>query len=94
MDARIAEPRADLVPAALLDQVVAYFRPRRVILDDDAPREMLTSRAGYEARKSYLQPADVIPCREAVFVRKARIPGTLSHEAALEGIVIYERLPP
>ena len=65
-----------------------------VILDDDAPREMLTSRAGYEARKSYLQPADVIPCREAVFVRKARIPGTLSHEAALEGIVIYERLPP
>ena len=32
MDAQIAEPRADLVPAALLHPVVAYFRPRRVIL--------------------------------------------------------------
>jgi hypothetical protein len=114
MEAQIAEPRTDLVPAALLEPVVAYFRPRRVILfgsrargdhhrdsdydllvilDDDAPADKLTSQAGYESRKTYLEPTDIIPCRESVFLRKARIPGTLSHEAALEGIVVYERLP-
>ena len=115
MDAPTAEPRAGLVPAALLDPVVAYFHPRRVILfgsmargdngpdsdydlmvilDDDVPLEMLSWQARYEASKSYLHPADIIPCRESVFLRKARIPGTLPHEAALEGIAVYDRPPP
>ena len=115
MDAPTAEPRTGLVPKALLDPVVAYFHPRRVILfgsmargdnrpdsdydlmvilDDDAPPEMLSWQARYEARKTYLQPTDVISCRESVYLRKARIPGTLSHEAALEGVVVYERPAP
>lgn len=100
------------VPSELLDRVVAYFRPRRVILfgsrargdagpdsdfdllvvvDDDAPREKVTLRAGFEAQRSYSGPADVIPVREATFRQKSRIPGTLSRAAAREGIIIYER---
>ena len=99
-------------PAALLDAVVAYFNPRRVILfgshargeggpdsdydllvvvDDDTPREKLRLEAGYEARRGYRRPADVVPCRESTFQRRARMPGTLCHAAATEGIVVYER---
>jgi uncharacterized protein len=101
-----------LVPAALLDPVVEFFHPRRiilfgsvargqdgpdsdidllVILDDDAPPEKVTLEAGYESRHSYHRAADVIPCREGMFRRKARIPGTLAYEAAIEGVVVYER---
>jgi uncharacterized protein len=103
---------ASLVPSDLLDPVVAYFQPRRIIvfgsaargdagpdsdidllvvLDDDAPPEKLTLKAGYEARRSYRQPADVIPCREDTFRRKSRIVGTLAYAASHEGIVVYER---
>lgn len=99
-------------PAALLDAVVAYFNPRRVILfgshargeagpdsdhdllvvvDDDAPPEKLRLEAGYESRRGYRHPADVVPCRESTFVRRARMPGTLCHAAATEGVVVYER---
>ena len=101
-----------VVPSELLDPVVAYFQPRRVVLfgsvargeagpdsdfdllvivDDDAPAEKVTVRAGREARRSYRQPADVIPVREHTFQTRSRIPGTLSQAAALEGIVVYER---
>jgi predicted nucleotidyltransferase len=101
-----------LVPPALLDPVVAYFQPRRVILfgshargeaapdsdidllvvvDDDTPPEKVTLKAGFEARRSYHDPADVIPVREATFRRNARIAGTLSRAATLEGVVVYER---
>ncbi len=100
------------VPAALLDPVVAYFNPKRVILygsqarggagpdsdydllvilDDDAPPDKLTLRAGFESRRGYCEPADIVPCREATFRRRARIVGTLSHLAATEGVVVYER---
>lgn len=101
-----------LVPSELLDPVVAYFRPRRVILfgsaargvagpdsdydllvvlDDDAPAEKLTLKAGYEARRPYRRAADVIPVREQTFRENARIAGTLSREAAEAGIVVFER---
>lgn len=100
------------VPRALLDPVIAYFNPRRVILfgsaargqagpdsdydllvvlDDDAPPEKLTLAAGYQSRRSYHRAADVIPCRESVFKRRSRIPGSLAYSAATEGIVVYER---
>jgi predicted nucleotidyltransferase len=101
-----------LVPAELLDPVVAYFNPRRVIVfgsaargdagpdsdidllvivDDDTPAEKVTLKAGFESRRTYHQPADVIPIREATFLRKSKIANTLSRSAALEGIVVYER---
>jgi uncharacterized protein len=103
---------AGLIPSELLNPVVAYFNPRRVILfgstargeasrdsdigllvivDDDTPPEKLTLRAGYEARRSYRGAVDVIPCREQTFQLKRRIAGTLPYEAALDGIVVYER---
>jgi len=103
---------APLVPPELLDPVVAYFRPRRVILfgsrargdfgpdsdidllvvvDDDTPAEKVTLRAGFESRRSYHEPVDVIPVREATFRKKSGIAGTLARAATLEGIVVYER---
>jgi predicted nucleotidyltransferase len=100
------------VPPDLLESVVAYFKPRRVILfgsaargesgpdsdvdllvilDDDAPPEQRTLRAGDRARRSFRRAADVIPVRESTFQVKSRIAGTLSHAARTEGIVVYER---
>jgi uncharacterized protein len=101
-----------LVPPELLNPVVAYFQPRRVvlfgsvargeagpdsdidllvILDDDAPPEKVTVKAGRESRRSYREPADVIPVREHTYQTRMHIPGTLSQAAAQEGIVVYER---
>ena len=101
-----------LVPPELLDRVVDFFHPRRivlfgsrargrsgpdsdidllVILDDDAPAEKLTLRAGWESRRGYDHPADVIPVREAVYRRRAKITGTLAYEAEIDGIAVYER---
>jgi hypothetical protein len=113
-DQRQPEP-AELVPPELLDPVVAYFNPRRVIVfgsvargeaspdsdidllvivDDDTPAEKVILKAGYESRKSYHEPADVIPVREAVFRRNSRIAGTLSRAGVLDGIVVYDRTGP
>jgi predicted nucleotidyltransferase len=101
-----------LVPPELLDRVVAFFHPRRVmlfgshahgeagadsdidllvILDDDAPADHLTLRAGWESRRGYNHPADVIPVRAAVYRRRAKIAGTLAYEAEIDGIAVYER---
>jgi len=105
-------PPTPLVPPELLDRVVDYFHPRRVvvfgsrargeagpdsdidllvILDDDAPADQLTLRAGWESRQGYDHPADVIPVRASVYHRRARIAGTLAYEADIDGIAVYER---
>jgi hypothetical protein len=104
--------RADLIPRALLDSVVDYFHPRRIILfgsrargtadadsdidllvlmDDNAPREKLTLRAGFDAARAYPHATDIIPCRVSTFARRSGIVGTLCHTAEQEGIVVYER---
>ncbi len=62
-----------------------------VILDDDAPAERLTLRAGWESRRGFDRPADVVPVREAVYRRRAKIAGTLAYEAEIDGISVYER---
>jgi len=62
-----------------------------VIVDDDTPAEKITLKAGYESRKSYHAPVDVIPVREATFRQNARIAGTLSRAAVLDGVVVYDR---
>jgi len=109
------QPRPDnipLVPPVLLESVVAYFNPRRVIVfgsvargeagpesdidllvivDDDTPAEKVTLKAGYESRKPYRAPVDVIPVREKTFQRNAQIAGTLSRAAVLDGVVVYDR---
>jgi len=48
-----------------------------VVLDDDAPPEKLTLKAGYEARRPYRRAADVIPVCERTFRENSRIAGTL-----------------
>jgi HEPN domain-containing protein len=99
-----------LVPRALLDPIVDFFKPQRVILfgsaargeagpdsdidlmvvvDDDAPPEMLTSQARNQARRGYRRPADVFPIRAATFERNRNIVGTLAAEADIDGIVVY-----
>ena len=99
-----------LVPPELLDSVVSYFKPQRVILfgsaargeagadsdidllvivDDDAPAEKLSLRAGYEAGRPGDCPADVLPMRAQTFERNRNIVGTLAAEADTEGIVVY-----
>lgn len=101
-----------LVPPELLNRIVDYFHPRRiilfgsrargeagpdsdidllVILDDDAPAAHLTLRSGWESRRGFDRPADVIPVREAVYSRRAKIAGTLAYEAEIEGVAVYER---
>lgn len=62
-----------------------------VILDDDARPDRLTLRAGWESRRGYDHPADVIPVRESVYRRRAKIVGTLAYEAEIDGIAVYER---
>jgi uncharacterized protein len=97
------------VPRDLLDPIVAYFKPQRVILfgsrargeatrdsdidllvvvDDDAPPEKLTWRAGYEAHRSR-RAADVFPMRAETFERNRAVVGTLAAEADADGIVVY-----
>ncbi len=62
-----------------------------VILDDDAPADRLTLRAGWESRRGYDRLVDVIPVREAVYRQRAKIAGTLAYEAEIDGIAVYER---
>jgi hypothetical protein len=62
-----------------------------VILDDDASPEHLTLTAGWEARRGYNEPADVIPMRQFAYERRSRIVGTLAYEARLDGIPVYDR---
>ncbi len=75
--------RGDARPDSDIDLVV--------VVDDDTPPEKLTLKAGYAARRSYHDSADVFPVREATFQRRSRIAGTLPRAATLEGIVVYER---
>ena len=62
-----------------------------VVVDDDTPAEKVTSRAGFESPRSYHEPADVIPVREATFRKNSLIAGTLSRAAVMDGVVVYER---
>ncbi|OHC73565.1 MAG: hypothetical protein A3G18_07910 [Rhodospirillales bacterium RIFCSPLOWO2_12_FULL_58_28] len=101
-----------LIPSELLNSVVSYFHPRRIILfgsqargddgpdsdidllviiDDDAPPEKRTLKAGWESRRSYRGAVDVIPCRESMYQKKRNIVGTLAFDASREGVVVYER---
>lgn len=104
--------QSQLVPAELLQSVVAHFRPQRVIvfgsvargaagpdsdidllvvLDDDAPIEMLGARSVYEARKNYHHAVDIMPCRASVLNARARAKGSFASTVLREGITVYER---
>jgi predicted nucleotidyltransferase len=103
---------APLVAPELLDRVVAYFHPRRIILfgsqargdagpdsdidllvvlDDDAPPELRTLRAGWESRRDYARAMDVITVRESVLKARARAIGSFAHIVLRDGVTVYER---
>jgi predicted nucleotidyltransferase len=62
-----------------------------VVVDDDTPPERFSWQARYEARRSFHRAVDILLCRESVFADKARLPATLAHTVANEGLVVYER---
>ena len=62
-----------------------------VVLDDDAPSQLLSWRASYEARRDYHRACDIVPCRASVFERRSKIVGSLPHTIATEGETVYER---
>lgn len=62
-----------------------------VVLDDHAPRDKLTLRAGHEAARGYPLAADVIPCRRSWFDHKRDVVNSLPWIAATQGVVVYER---
>ena len=43
------------------------------------------------SRRGFDSPMDVIPVREAVCRRRAKIAGTLAYEAEIDRVAIYER---
>ena len=60
-----------------------------VILDDDAPPEKRTLRAGWEARRGWFGSADIVPCRRSWFEDKRDVVNSLAWIAANEGVVVY-----
>ena len=62
-----------------------------VVLDDDVPKEMLSARSVYEARKDFHQAVDILPCRASVLAARARAKGSFADIVLREGITGYER---
>ena len=62
-----------------------------VVLDDDVPKEMLSARSVYEARKDFHQAVDILPCRASVLAARARAKGSFADIVLREGITVYER---
>jgi len=62
-----------------------------VLVDDDAPADKLTLRAGFDAASDYPGATDIVPCRLATFAARSNTVGTLCNTAVREGIVVYER---
>lgn len=62
-----------------------------VLLDDTAPAGKLTHTALYEARRGFRQAVDLLACREGEYRTRSRVPGSLPHRVATEGVVVYRR---
>ena len=62
-----------------------------IVVDDDAPSEILHCKARSEARRDYKGPVDLLTCRRSTFQNRQRIVGSFAHVIADEGIVVYER---
>lgn len=78
-----SQARGDARPDSDLDLLVE--------VDDDVSPETLHWRKRWEARRDYDGSVDVIPYRAARMRDRADVPGTLAHEAALDGVIVYER---
>jgi uncharacterized protein len=62
-----------------------------VVLDDDAPAEMLSWRRRHQARKGFAGAVDILPCREGTLAERARAVGSFADTILREGVVVYER---
>ena len=62
-----------------------------VVIDDDAPLQMLGARSIYEARKNYHHAVDIMPCRSSVLNERARAKGSFADIVLREGLTVYER---
>ncbi len=62
-----------------------------VEVDDDVAPDLLRWGTATRARRGYDGSVDIIPCRARRMIDFADVPGTLAHEAWLEGVVVYER---
>lgn len=62
-----------------------------VVVPDDLPEEAFDPVAAWQIRKNAGVRADVIPCRESDFREDLHTPNTLAFEAAVHGVLLYER---
>src|SRR5262245_47926458 len=62
-----------------------------VVLDDNAPRELLSARSVYQARKDYHSAVDIMPCRASLLQARAKAKGSFADSVLREGITVYER---
>lgn len=62
-----------------------------VVLDDDAPVEMLSWEKAWEARRDYHGAVDILSCREGALQERARARGSFAHQLLRDGVVLYER---
>jgi uncharacterized protein len=62
-----------------------------VVMDDEAPAERLGWKSMYEARRGIHAPIDIIPCRDAMFRKRANVVGSLPWIASTHGVVVYDR---
>jgi uncharacterized protein len=62
-----------------------------VVLDDDAPGEVLHWRRQNEARRRYVGPVDILACRASDLDGRAHIRGSFAATILREGVTVYER---
>jgi uncharacterized protein len=62
-----------------------------VVVDDSAPPEKVTSRAGFEAARADGRAADVVPMRASTFACKCCVVNSLPWFTATGGVAVHER---
>lgn len=62
-----------------------------VVLPDDTPDAELDPLVGWNIQKGSGVRADVLTCRRSDFLEDKGTPNTLAFDAAVEGILVYER---
>ena len=62
-----------------------------VVVDDDAPKGAISSRALYEAGRGFRGAVDLLALRESSFQNRRDIVGSLPWIALTDGVIVYER---
>src|SRR6185437_2128287 len=64
-----------------------------VVVDDDAPQEMMSGTSVAKSRAGYRGAADILPYRASVFRTRAQARASLAATVLREGVTLYEREP-